>query len=220
MELKEFKQAMQKARDGSKARKFKQSVEVILNFKGIDFKKSENRIDVLVSLPYSTGKASSKVCVFAKDKNFISVIQGKVAKIITEDEISRLDKKEASKLAEEFDVFLAEGPVMLAVGKYLGQILAPKGKMPRPIQPDLSALESALRSVKSGIRVTNKKGKFMPVVQALIGKEDSPDEQLAENAFTVYQTVAAKLPDNEANIKSVFLKTTMGPAVKVEVVRK
>jgi large subunit ribosomal protein L1 len=148
------------------------------------------------------------------------VIEGKVAKIIVEDEISRLDKKEASKLAEEFDVFLAEGPVMLVVGKYLGQFLAPKGKMPRPIQPDLSALESALRSVKSGIRVTNKKGKFMPVVQALIGKEDSPDEQLAENAFTVYQAVAAKLPDNEINIKSVFLKTTMGPAVKVEAVRK
>lgn len=203
-------------RDSNKQRKFKQSVELAINFKGLDFKKAENRIDVAVSLPYSTGKSTSKICVFARDKNFLSMIKGKVAKVITEEEIARLDKKEASRLAEEFDGFLAEGPVMLAVGKYLGQVLAPKGKMPKPIQPDVSALESALKSLKSGVKVTNKKGRFMPVVQVLIGKEDSKDEELAENALTVYQAVVAKLPESEANVKSVFVKTTMGPAIKVE----
>lgn len=216
MERKNFLTALQKMRDSNKQRKFKQSVELAINFKGLDFKKAENRIDVAVSLPFSTGKSSSKICVFAKDKNFISMIKDKVAKVITEEEIPRLDKKEASRLAEEFDGFLAEGPVMLTVGKYLGQVLAPKGKMPRPIQPDVSALESALKGLKSGVRVTNKKGRFMPVVQVLIGKEDSKDEELAENALTVYQAVVAKLPESEANVKSVFVKTTMGPAIKVE----
>jgi len=216
VERKNFLTALQKMRDSNKQRKFKQSVELAINFKGLDFKKAENRIDVAVSLPFSTGKSSSKICVFAKDKNFISMIKDKVAKVITEEEIPRLDKKEASRLAEEFDGFLAEGPVMLTVGKYLGQVLAPKGKMPRPIQPDVSALESALKGLKSGVRVTNKKGRFMPVVQVLIGKEDSKDEELAENALTVYQAVVAKLPESEANVKSVFVKTTMGPAIKVE----
>lgn len=201
-------------------RKFKQSVEMAVNFKGIDFKKSENRIDVSVSMPFSTGKGSSKVAVFAKDKNFISMIKDKVARVISEDDIPRMDKKEASRLAEEFDAFLAEGPVMLTVGKHLGQVLAPKGKMPRPVQPDVSALESALKSVKSGVRVTNKKGRFLPVVHILIGKEDAKDEELAENALAVYNTIVAKLPDAELNIKSVFLKMTMSPAVKVAEGRK
>ena len=216
MERKNFLTALQKMRDSNKERKFKQSVELAINFKGLDFKKAENRIDVAVSLPYSTGKSASKICVFARDKNFASMIKDKVAKVITEEEIARLDKKEASRLAEEFDGFLAEGPVMLAVGKYLGQVLAPKGKMPRPVQPDVSALESALKSLKSGVKVTNKKGRFMPVVQVLIGKEDSKDEELAENALTVYQAVVAKLPESEANVKSVFVKTTMGHAIKIE----
>jgi len=215
VDKKEFLQALEKMRDVSKQRKFKQSVDLAINFKGLDFKKAENRIDVTASLPYSTGKGSAKIAVFANDKNFISVITGKVARVITEDEIPRLDKKEASKLAEEFDAFLAEGPVMLTVGRHLGQILAPKGKMPRVIEPDLSALESALKGMKSGVRVTNKKGRFMPVVHVLIGKEEFPNEHLAENALTVYQAVLAKLPDSEQNVKSVFVKTTMGPAVKV-----
>ncbi|MDO8647774.1 MAG: hypothetical protein Q7R70_05180 [Candidatus Diapherotrites archaeon] len=220
MEKKDFLVALQKVRDSNKQRKFKQSVELAVNFRGIDFKKSENRIDVTVSLPYSSGKASGKICVFAKDANFIAIIKDKVARVITENEITQMDKKEAGKLAEEFDGFVAEGPVMLTVGKYLGQALAPKGKMPRPIQPELSALESALRTIKSGVKVTNKKGRYLPVVHVLLGKEDSKDEELAENALAVYQTLVAKLPDGDLNVKSMFLKMTMTPAVKVEWVRK
>ena len=215
MERKEFIQALQKVREANVQRKFVQSVEMAVNFKGIDFKKSENRIDVNVNMPFSTGKGNAKVAVFAKDRNFISMIEGKVARVIHEDELSKLDKKAASKLAEEFDAFLAEGPVMLAVGKYLGQTLAPKGKMPKPIQPDLSALESALKGMKSGIRVTNKKGRFLPVVHVLLGKEDSKDEDLIENALAVYNAIVAKLPESELNIRSVFLKMTMSPAIKV-----
>lgn len=220
MEKKDFLAALQKVRDSNKQRKFRQSVELAVNFKGIDFKKAENRIDVTVSLPYSTGKGSGKIGVFAKDTNFISLIKDKVARVITEAEIAQMDKKEAGKLAEEFDGFLAEGQVMLAVGKYLGQVLAPKGKMPRVIQPELSALEGALRTMKSGVKVTNKKGRFLPVVHVLLGKEDSKDEELAENALAVYQALLAKLPEGDLNFKSIFLKMTMTPAVKIEWVRK
>lgn len=220
MEKKEFLVALQKVRDSNVQRKFKQSVEMAVNFRGIDFKKAENRIDVAVSLPYSTGKGSAKIGVFAKDQNFISLIKDKVARVFTEQEITQMDKKAAAKLAEEFDGFLAEGQVMLTVGKFLGQALAPKGKMPRVIQPEVSALEGALRTLKSGVKVTNKKGKYLPVVHVLLGKEDSKDEELAENALAVYQALTPKLPDGDLNIKSIFLKMTMSPAVKVEWVRK
>ena len=79
MKKEDFVSAVQKSREKSIQRKFKQSFEIAINFKNIDFKKAENRIDVNVSLPYNTGKGSSKVALFANDQNFISLAKGKVA---------------------------------------------------------------------------------------------------------------------------------------------
>jgi len=206
--------ALKAMRDTSKQRKFQQSVELAINFRGIDFKKAENRIDVNVTFPYSTGKGAAKTALFAKDKSFISLAKGLVSRIIEESEIASIDKKAAAKLAEEFDAFLAEGPVMLTVGKYLGQVLAPKGKMPKPVTPEIPALEQAIRSLKAGVRLSNKKGKFMPVVHAVVGKEAMPDEELAENIFAAYNAVLAKIGGIQ-NIRSVYIKLSMGPAIKV-----
>ncbi|MFH0715099.1 MAG: hypothetical protein V1847_04765 [Candidatus Diapherotrites archaeon] len=184
-------------------------------FQNIDFKKAENRIDVTALLPFSTGKGQAKTALFVKDQNFAAQSKDKVSRVILEEEISKFDKKAANSLAEEFDAFFAEGPVMLTVARYLGQVFAPKGKMPVPVQPEISALEHALRNMKSGVRLTNKKGKFMPLVQCLVGKEFMPDEELAENCLAVYQAMANAVSNPEYNIKNVYLKFTMGPPIKV-----
>lgn len=205
-----------KMRSAGKQRKFSESIELIINFKGINFKKQENQIDVRVVLPHSTGKASGKVLIFAKDKEFISDMQGKTARIIQESEISSLDKKEIAAIANEYDILLAEGPVMLTVGKFMGQVLAPRGKMPRPIQANASSVQSMLSTWKADTKISNKKGKFMPTVQLLVGSEKMPDSQLIENILAAYESVLNSLPNKKYNIKSVIIKKTMGKPVRVE----
>ena len=49
-------------------RKFKQTVELAINFKGIDFSKQDNKINLEVTLPHGKGK-SMKIAVFANDNN-------------------------------------------------------------------------------------------------------------------------------------------------------
>ncbi|MFH0955561.1 MAG: hypothetical protein V1777_05640 [Candidatus Micrarchaeota archaeon] len=215
MNEQQLQQAIKKCRADSKQRKFRQSVELYVNFKGIDFAKAENRIDVNVTMPFATGKTETKVLVFAKDKEFITQLSGKVAKIITESEIAGIDKKTAATLATEYDLILAEGPVMLTVGKYLGPVLAPKGKMPQPIMATVAAVENALKKVKGAIRITNKKGKFNPMVHALIGHEKMTDDEIAKNAHSVYTALLNALPGKQQNIKSLVVKLTMGKPVKV-----
>ena len=51
MNKKEVLQALEQARKTSKKRKFDQTFEFIINFRGVDFKKVENRIDLEVKLP-------------------------------------------------------------------------------------------------------------------------------------------------------------------------
>lgn len=42
------------------------------------------------------------------------------------------------------------------------------------------------------------------------------DEQLAENIEAVLNAIIGKLERGENQIRSVYVKTTMGPAVRVE----
>jgi len=216
MEKKDFQKAITFCRDLGKKRKFDQSVEMAVNFKGIDFKKADNRVELDVKLPHATGKQGNlQVLVFVKDNVFASDIKDKVAKVIIDSEIPNLKKKDVDNLIKEYSLFLAEGQTMLTVGKYLGQQLAPKGRMPKPVQNNVQALEQVLKGASTFTKITNKKGKFMPVIHTMIGKENFKDEELLENILAIYNPLVSSLPNKEGNIKSVFVKFTMGKSIKV-----
>jgi len=187
----------------------------MVNLKGLDFKKPENQLDLKVVLPFATGRSRGKVLVFAKSKGFADELKGKADRVIMESDIQGLNKKDVSQIIEEFDVLLAEGSVMLTVGRFLGQQLAPKNKMPRPIQASVAQVDASLAEMSSVTKVSNKKGKAMPVMQVVIGNEKMQDEQLAANGFAVFNAVLDSVPGKSQSIKSVFLKETMGPAIKV-----
>jgi large subunit ribosomal protein L1 len=209
-----FKEKIQEAIEKRKPRKFVETVEMAINFRNIDFKRPENRIEVSVTLPKGRGK-NVRVGVFA-DKGLAAELKGAdfIDGVITKEEIESMDKKAAKKLAEQYDFFLAEPSLMVLIAKKLGPILGPRKKMPQPVPPNIKALEARVKALKNMIVVSNKKGKYLPVVHAPIGTVEMPVDDLAENAMAVYNAVVSKLP-SEQNVKSVYVKTTMGPAVRV-----
>ncbi|MCR4369134.1 MAG: hypothetical protein NUV67_04480 [archaeon] len=216
MNKKDFENALRNVRALSKKRKFDQSLEMSVNFKGIDFKKAENRIELDVKMPHPTGRLTSvKSVVFVKDKNFAQELKGKVSKIIMESDIAGLKKKDVDEIIRDYNIFLAEGPALITVGKHLGQQLAPKGRMPSLVQTNVASVEAALKRTSTSTKITNKKGKFMPVVHVMLGKESFPDAQLIENAYEIYTSIISKLSAKEANIKSVILKFSMGQPIKI-----
>jgi large subunit ribosomal protein L1 len=215
MRKEEVLDALSKARDQSKKRKFQQSVDLTINFKGIDFKKAENRFDLEVKMPHGLAKKLNSIA-FIKDKDFAEKVRPLVSKVIMDSDIPLLSKKEIQELAETFDVFMAEGPVMLLVGKFLGQTLAPRGKMPKPItNQDLKTVNALIQGSAGVTKITNKKGKFMPLIHVSVGKEVMQDIDLAENIISVYNAVEAKLTARSQNIKSVIVKLSMGPPIKI-----
>jgi large subunit ribosomal protein L1 len=208
-------EALKRMRESSPERKFKQSVELMINFTGLDMKKPQNQVYVKVDLPHSTGKGSGKVLVFAKSDEYIDSLKSKVDRVIEEKDIEAFAKDKA-KMNElmTFDGVFAEGPVMLTVARFLGQVLAPKGKMPKPIV-NLNSFDEVLARAKTQVTVSNKKGKFMPVVQTVVGKETMKDEEIAENMVAVYDVVMNSLPQKKQNIKNAYVKLSMGPSIKV-----
>ncbi len=214
-EVQSIREGIEKAISLAKKRKFTQTVDMAINFRNIDFSKPDNRLKLDVVLPKGI-KKPRKVALIAKDE-LASKAKGLVDRIITPEELEELgkDRKAAKRLANEFDVFIAEAPLMPLVGRYLGQVLAPRGKMPTPVPPTIPNLEPIVRRVRNTVQIRSK-GKYLPVVHVPIGTEDMPIDDLEENARAVINAVLDKLPQREANIRDVVFKLTMGPAVRVK----
>ncbi|AFD00175.1 LSU ribosomal protein L1P [Methanocella conradii HZ254] len=212
MARKETVEAVKKALAEKPKRNFVESVDLAINLKNIDLSQPKNRVDEEIILPNGLGKPV-KIAVFAKGDVAINAEKAGADYVFPPEEIDKLgaDKVRAKKLAKEVNFFIAETAYMPLIGKKLGQVLGPRGKMPTPLPPqaDVTAMVTRL---KKAIKVRSKDRRTF---HATIGVETMPPEQIAENIDAILARIEGKLEKGRQNIGSVYVKTTMGPAVKV-----
>jgi len=155
-----------------------------------------------------------KVCVFAEGSQLIDAKEAGAEKVVDKNELENIvrDKKLAKKLAQNFDFFVASAPLMPIIGRNLGKYLGPRGKMPKPVPPT-APIKPVIDSLRQTAKVRLRQS---PVIHTRIGTVDMDSKVLAENAMAVIRAIERKLEKGENNIRSVFIKTTMGPAIKVK----
>lgn len=206
-------EAVQKALDESKKleRKFTQAVDVVINLKNVDMNDAKNRIEEEVILPNGRG-AEAKIAIFASGELALKA-KTAVDLLIKPEEIEELakDKKKFKKVADQYDFFIAEAPLMPTIGKSLGVVLGPRGKMPKPVPQNID-ITGLVKNLRKTIRVRSKTSTSL---HATIGQEKMESAQLAENIDAIMKRVEAKLERGRMNIGSVYVKTTMGPPVRV-----
>jgi len=204
-------EAIEKALQNSKERKFKQSVDVAITLKDVDMNNPKNRIDEEIILPHGRGKPA-KIALFAGGELALKA-RGVVDLIIKPEEIDDLakDKKKMKKIANEHDFFVAEAPLMPTIGKKLGVILGPRGKMPKPIPPNAD-IKAIAENLRKSVRIRSRSSKTF---HTLIGTEDMEPKKLAENLQAILKRLEEKLERGRYNIDSVYVKTTMGPSQRV-----
>ena len=207
-------QAIKDALENAPERKFVESVDITFTIKDVDLKNPNNRIKEEIRLPSGRGK-ELKIAMFAAGEAATKAKDAGIH-VFTPQEIEEFggQKGKAKKMANSFDFFLSEVPHMGRIGRYLGVVLGPRGKMPRPVPPTLdpSVIAAGLKStvvVKSGDRMT---------FHAAIGTAKQSQEELAANAMEIYNRVISKLERGVGNIRSLFIKTSMGPAQRIEVI--
>ena len=198
-----------KAKEETKKTKFKQSLELIINFKDIDVKKGF-AINEVVQLPRTNSPAT--VCVIATGEMSQKAKAANADSVIGNEELAKFEanKRESRKFINKYDFFLADTKIMPTVGKALGQLLGPRGKMPTPVPFD-APIDAFLARFRTSIKVRTRASLS---ISCKIGDESMEDADLATNAFTVLNTIEKKLPNGEKNIKKVMIKTTMGKPVK------
>lgn len=208
----EFVKAINEAISKSKNRKFQETVEIAVNLRNIDMKKPENRIDTIVLLPHGIGKPR-KIGVFARGETIIKAKNAMADLVLSPEDIDALskDKRKARKIVNSIDFFIAEAPLMAEIGKKLGPILGPRGKIPQPIPP-LSDPKPVIDRLRNSVKIrTRDKMTF----HAPIGSKGMSVERIAENASEIMKVVENKYENPSLVLRSVFVKTTMGPAVRV-----
>ena len=192
-------------------RKFKQSIDVVFNLKNIDLNIPKNRVDEEIILPYGRGN-EAKVALFASGELAIKS-KKHVDLLIKPEEIEDLskDKKQFKKVADDHDFFIAEAPLMPTIGKTLGTVLGPRGKMPKPVPPQAD-LTNMVKNLRNTVKVRSKSNKTF---HTIAGNAEMSKDNIAENIDVIIKRVEGALERGRMNIGSVYIKTTMGPSERV-----
>jgi len=205
--------AVKEAKAKSGQKKFNQTVDLILDIKEIDMKSPEGKIQAIVDLPHATGKPN-KICVIATGELAMKAKNAEADKVLERADLDALagKKKELRKLASDYDVFISEAPLMSLVGKILGPVLGPRGKLPVPIPPNADVAGLMAKHRKTVIvRMRNQ-----PIIQVPVGSENMTEEELVDNIQAVLRAVEGKLKRGLKNVKFAFIKTSMGTPVKIK----
>ena len=215
MDTKLITETLKKLKENSPKRNFKQSIDLIINLKDIDLKKTDQQINTSITLHYDNGKKVS-VCAFVGpelEKNAKETFD----ETISLNQFDKYkDKKEIKALANKHDFFVAQASVMAKVATAFGRVLGPRGKMPNPktggVLPPNANVSQVYEKFKKTVNAATKNE---PTIKCMVGKEDSNEEHVVDNILTVYNTILSLVPNEKNNIKNVMLKLTMSPAFAI-----
>ena len=203
--------AVSRALEEAPERNFRETVDLAINLRDLDLNDPNNRVDESIVLPRGTGQ-ETRIVVFAEGETALRA-EDVADDVLDGDALEELggDDDAAKDLADETDFFIAEANMMQDIGRYLGTVLGPRGKMPTPLQPDDDVVETIERmkntvQVRSGDRRT---------FHTRVGAQDMEIDDIADNIDVIIRRLEADLEKGPQNIDGIYVKTTMGPASEV-----
>jgi len=190
--------------------KFVETAELHANL-NIDPKYADQQLRTTVTLPHGVGK-DVRIAVLTNDAN-IAEAKEACADIVGSDDLI----EEISQGNLNFELLVATPDMMPKLAK-LGRVLGPKGLMPSPKSGTVSTTLTATLS-------EFKKGKFeykadkTGVVHVSFGKSDFDENKLSENLEALYQSIEQNRPSGVKGkyFKNLFICTTMGPSIQLDV---
>ena len=189
--------------------KFDATIEAHVRL-GVDPRQADQNIRATVVLPNGNGK-DVRVAVFAPlDEAKKAAAAG--ADIAEDEEfLKRLEKGEI-----DFDVLISTPAYMPKLGKF-ARLLGPKGLMPNPKAGTVTTdIEKAVKEAKAG-KVEYRVDK-QAIVHLGLGKTNFDQAKLLENAEVFFESLKSHRPASIKGtyVKSIYITTTMGPAIAVE----
>jgi len=207
----EIENAVSRALEEAPERNFRETVDLAVNLRDLDLNDPSNRVDESVVLPSGTGQETT-IVVFAEGETALRA-EEVADDVLDEDELAELgdDDDAAKDLADDTDFFIAEKDLMQDIGRYLGTVLGPRGKMPEPLDPDDDVVE-VINRMKNTVQLRSGERRTF---HTRVGAEDMSAEDISDNIDVIVRRLHADLEKGPLNVDTIYVKTTMGPAVEV-----
>ena len=193
--------------------KFDETIELHLRT-GCDGRHADQQIRGAVVLPHGTGK-TVRILVFAKGPKADEALAAGADFVGGEELIPKIQNEGWL----DFDVVVATPDMMGVVGR-LGRVLGPKGLMPNPKAGTVTMdVTKAVNDIKAG-KIEYRLDKTN-IIHVPVGKASFTSEQLNDNFQSLMGAINKAKPSSLKGqyIKSAVLTSTMGPGVKLNVVK-
>lgn len=170
-----------------KKSKFDETVEMHINT-------LERGVSGSLSLPHGTGKTSKiEIADYTADSKHVEELIKKVSGGVV-----------------DFDILVASPETMSHLAK-IARVLGPKGLMPNPKNGTISPKPKEAAKKFEGGQINFKTEAKFPIIHLTVGKLSFEEKKLIDNIKALTQAVKT------ANIKSVTLKSTMSPGIKIQI---
>ena len=146
-----------------------------------------------MTLPHGTGK-ETRVAILAPSKDAAAAD-------------ALLKEIESGKI--NFDVLIATPDAMPKLAK-VARVLGPRGLMPNPKSGTVTPKPEEVAKQYAGGHMTFKTEAKAPIIHLAVGKLSFGKDKLVENIQVALKAVEAK------NMKKVVIKSTMSPAVNLQ----
>lgn len=203
--------ALVKKNSEEKKRNFVETVDMAINL-GIDPKQSTQNVRGSVVLPAGSGK-KVRIAVFSASEAQQKEALEAGAVVAGGEEL--IDK--VAKGFMEFDTCIATPDIMPKLGK-AARKLGPRGLMPNAKNGNITTdVKKAIAESLKG-KVSFKNDKFA-ILHCGVGKVSFSDENLISNIKALVSKIKEMKPEGSKGkyLKEVYLSTTMGPSVLVNV---
>ncbi len=189
--------------------KFDETIELSIRL-GVDPRHADQQVRGTVVLPHGTGK-KVRVLVFAKGDKAKEALAAGADYVGDADLVQKIQTENWF----DFDACVATPDMMSTIGR-IARLLGPKGLMPNPKSGTVTMdLTKAITDIKAG-KVEYRVDKTA-IVHCPIGKVSFDNDKLNENLRVLMEAVVKAKPASAKGtyIRSLYMSTTMGPAVRV-----
>jgi large subunit ribosomal protein L1 len=184
-----IEEAVSEALEKTPNQSFRETVDLAINLRDINLNDPSNRVEESVVLPSGTGQ-ETRIVVFATGETAVRA-EDVADEVLGPDELKDLgdDDDEAKELAANTDFFLAEAAMMEDIGRYLGTVLGPRGKMPTPLQPDDDVVETVER-MKNTVQLRSRDRRTLEVH---VGGGSMSPQEISDNIDVILGRLESSL---------------------------